>query len=61
MHIYNISFYLEVSATSIDSDYDDDMYHDDDVITFDDHGLYGPWPEALRPYYFTYIFKDFMV
>lgn len=45
-----------VSATSVQSDYDDDEYHDDDVITFSDHGLYGPWPKSLRPYYFTYRF-----
>ena len=49
-----------VSATSIDSNFDDDVYHDDDIITLDDHGLYGPWPEALRPYYFSYSFVDFM-
>ena len=49
-----------VSATSVDSDYDDDEYHDEDVITFDDHGLYGPWPQNLRPFYFSYTFKEAM-
>jgi len=48
-----------VSATSVQSDFDDDNYHDDDIITFSDHGLYGPWSLDERPYYFTYTFKNF--
>ena len=43
----------------MESNFDDDNYHDDDIITFSDHGLYGPWPIEQRPYYFTYTFQEF--
>jgi len=48
-----------VSVSRIESDYDDDLYHDDDVITMEDHGLYAEdWDNP--PYYFTYDFKGFI-
>lgn len=55
-----------VSIAKIESDYDDDEYHDDDVITMSDHGLYSPdvpgppYPFPYEaPYYFSYTFADF--
>ena len=57
----HVSLNCAVTVTNVSSLFDDDLYHEDDVVTIDDHGLYGPWPEALRPYYFSYSFKQFMV
>jgi len=55
-----------VSVASIQSDYDDDLYHDDDIITMSDHGLWAPtvpgppYPYPFdAPYYFSYSFKEF--
>ena len=31
-----------VTLTKYESDYDDDEYHDTDIITFGDHGLWSP-------------------
>ena len=41
-----------VVVTSLSSDHDDDLYHADDVIEFDDHGLYDPagGDDDDRPY-----------
>ena len=47
-----------VSVSRIESDFDDDLYHDSDQITFSDHGLYAPDPTNPR-YLFTYKFADF--
>lgn len=55
-----------VSVAKIESNYDDDLYHDDDIITMSDHGLWAPdvpgppYPYPFdAPYYFSYTFKDF--
>lgn len=42
-----------VSIAKIESDYDDDEYHDDDVITISDHALWAP-RGSPPPYYWTY-------
>jgi hypothetical protein len=48
-----------VSVYSITSNYDDDIYHDDDVITISDHGLWAP--RVTGPvFYFNYTFKEFI-
>ena len=31
-----------VSVSSIESNYDDDLYHDNDILIFSDHGLWSP-------------------
>ena len=47
-----------VSISKIESNYDDDEYHDDDIITIEDHGLWAP--RKTGPLYlFSYSFKDF--
>lgn len=47
-----------VSISKIESNYDDDEYHDDDIITLEDHGLWAP--RKTGPLYlFSYTFKDF--
>lgn len=47
-----------VSMTRIESNYDDDLYHDDDLYTMEDHGLYAP--DWNAQYYFTYTAKQFI-
>ncbi len=47
-----------VSLTQLQSDYDDDEYHEEDLFTIDDHGLYAPRPRNPQ-YYFTYTAKGF--
>ena len=47
-----------VSVMSIESDYDDDLYHDDDVMTIDDHGLWAPLFQPV--YYFNATFKEWV-
>lgn len=47
-----------VSVSSVNSDYDDDEYHDDDVLTLEDHGLWAP---KFKPVYlFSYTFGEFI-
>lgn len=46
-----------VTVTSVQSKYTDGQYHDDDVITFDDHALWNP--DGNPQYRFSYTFKDF--
>lgn len=46
-----------VSVLSVTSKYDDDNYHDDDVISFSDHGLWAP--RSNPQYVFNYTFKEF--
>jgi hypothetical protein len=46
-----------VSVAKISSNYDDGLYHGDDVITFSDHGLWSPMGEPV--YYFSYTFDEF--
>jgi len=55
-----------VSVEKIESNYDDDLYHDDDIITMSDHGLWAPeapgppYPYPFdAPYYFSYTMKEF--
>ena len=57
-----------VSVKDVQSDYDDDQYHDDDIITMSDHGLWAPevpgppYPYPFdAPYYFSYTFKEFQM
>jgi len=45
-----------VSLAKVESNYDDDEYHDDDIVTFSDHGLWSP--RRATPYYFSYTFKE---
>jgi len=45
-----------VSLTKVESDYDDDEYHEDDLFTIEDHGLYSPRPRNPG-YFFTYTGK----
>ena len=40
-----------VSIYKIESNYDDDEYHEDDIITFSDHGLWAPYLTGPK-YYF---------
>ena len=47
-----------VSVSSISSDYDDDLYHDDDVLTLEDHGLWAPRSKPV--YLFSYTFGEFI-
>ena len=47
-----------VSISKIESNYDDDLYHDDDVLTMEDHGLWAPRKTGPQ-YLFSYTFKDF--
>ena len=47
-----------VSVARVESNYDDDEYHEDDVVTMEDHGLYAPNNNPI--YYFSYTFKDFI-
>ena len=47
-----------VSVSSIESDYDDDEYHADDIITMEDHGLWAPRLTGPQ-YLFSYTFKEF--
>jgi hypothetical protein len=47
-----------VSVSQIYSQYDDDLYHDDDIITIEDHGLWAP--KVTGPVYlFNYTFAEF--
>ena len=47
-----------VSVYQIESQFDDDNYHDSDVLTLEDHGLWNPI--ATGPtYLFNYTFADF--
>jgi hypothetical protein len=48
-----------VSVSSISSAYDDDKYHDEDVIVISDHGLWAPYRTG-PVYLFNYTFKDFV-
>ena len=48
------------------SNYDDDLYHDDDIIVLSDHGLFAPgvpgppYPFPFdAPFYFSYTFSEF--
>ncbi len=46
-----------VTVTKVESKYPDGEYHDDDVITFDDHALWNP--DGNPQYRFSYTFKEF--
>jgi hypothetical protein len=47
-----------VSVSKIYSSYDDDLYHDDDIITIEDHGLWAP--KTTGPVYlFNFTFAEF--
>jgi len=46
-----------VSVAKYSSNYDDDEYHGDDVITFSDNGLWSP--EFNPPYFFSYTLDEF--
>ena len=48
-----------VSVYKIESNFDDDLYHDEDLITISDHGLWAPGHPASPPYLFTYNFSSF--
>uniref|UniRef100_A0A7S1G6T1 Uncharacterized protein n=1 Tax=Bicosoecida sp. CB-2014 TaxID=1486930 RepID=A0A7S1G6T1_9STRA len=43
-----------VSVARVDSDYDDDAFHADDLLTIVDHGLWSP--DNVPQYAFTYAF-----
>jgi len=45
-----------VSLAKVESNFDDDDYHDEDIVTFSDHGLWSP--RSGTPYYFSYTFKE---
>ena len=47
-----------VTVLSVESNYDDDAYHDDDVLTIEDHGVYTPNNKPL--YLFSLTFKDWI-
>ena len=47
-----------VTLTGYQSNYDDDLYHDDDIITMADHGLWSPRYDPV--YYFSYVAKDWI-
>ena len=47
-----------VSVSSISSQYDDDLYHDTDVITLEDHGVWAPIITG-PVYLFNYTFQNF--
>lgn len=47
-----------VSLFRIESNFDDDLYHDEDIITISDHGLWAPHPSAPQ-FLFTYNFSEF--
>ena len=47
-----------VSVSRIESNYDDDLYHDDDVIVMEDHGLWAPRTKPIQ-YLFSYTFAEF--
>jgi len=56
---YGFHFYDHiVSVAKVESNYDDNLYHDDDIITFSDNGLWCP-EGGNCPYYFRYSFKEF--
>jgi hypothetical protein len=46
-----------VSAISVESKYDDDQYHDDDILTFSDHGEWSPVVTGPQ-YLFSYTFLE---
>ncbi len=46
-----------VTLTKIETDYDDDEYHADDLYTMEDHGLYSPRFDPV--YHFTYTAHEF--
>ena len=48
-----------VTLRKIESDFDDDEYHESDIITIADHGLWSPRITG-PPYYFSFVAKDFM-
>ena len=48
-----------VSISRVDSNYDDDLYHNDDIVTFSDHGLWAPRTTG-PPYLFSYTMRDFI-
>ncbi len=43
---------------ALQSKYDDDLYHDDDIITMEDHGLWAPYLTG-PVYLFNYSFREF--
>lgn len=47
-----------VTVYQVSSNFDDDLYHEDDTITISDHALWNP-TEVDPKYLFTYTFKDF--
>lgn len=58
---YGYHFYDHiVSISEIQSKYDDDYYHDDDIIIFSDHGLWSP-DARNPPYIFNYTFSGTLV
>jgi hypothetical protein len=46
-----------VTVVSVTSNYDDNLYHDEDLLVFTDHGLWGAYPPY--PYLFNFTFKSF--
>jgi hypothetical protein len=49
-----------VTVVRIQSDHDDDKYHDDDIITIEDHGVaLDDSTTSNAQYLFNYSFKDF--
>jgi len=47
-----------VTVSKIESNYDDDEYHDDDIITIADHALWSP--NRTPVYYFSYKVGDWI-
>ena len=47
-----------VSVSKIYSAFDDDLYHDNDIITIEDHGLWAPKTTGPQ-YLFNYTFAEF--
>jgi len=46
-----------VSVVRVESNYDDDEYHPDDLLTFSDHGLWDPTSKPYPRYFFSYTFE----
>lgn len=49
-----------VTVTKYETDFDDDEYHDSDIVTIADHAVYPKNPTETPPCYFFYIVKDWM-
>jgi len=49
-----------VTVTKYESDYDDDEYHDSDIVTIADHAVVPKNPDLTPPCYFSFVVKDWM-